>query len=92
MRTPPQHDRAALTADEQTLRACAARLEALAGELPAGAVTDFGTVLAALARRCEVASADLRTAAALFKSGPAESAGPAADRGRRGPDVQSNSD
>jgi hypothetical protein len=89
MRTPPQHDRAALTADGATLRECAARLEALAEELPAGAVTDFATVLAALARRCEVASADLRTAAALFGSGPAE---PAAGAGRRGPDVQSNSD
>lgn len=89
MRTPPQHDRAALTADEETLRACADRIEALAGELPADAVTDWGTVLAALAKRCEVASADLRTAAALFAP---ERAGRAADPPRRDPDVQSNSD
>lgn len=88
MRTPPQHDRAALTADGLTLTACAARLEALADELPAGAVTDWSAVLAGLARRCEVAAADLRAAAALFGPGRA---GPAADPAAR-PDVQSNSD
>lgn len=76
MRTPPQHDRAALTADGASMRECAARLESLADELPAGALTDWGTVLAALARRCEVAAADLGTAAALF--GP-ERAGAAAE-------------
>lgn len=88
MRTPPQHDRAALTSDGVTLAACAARLETLADELPAGAVADFGSVLAALARRCEVAAADLRAAAALF--GPGRAGLAAAPVAR--PDVQSNSD
>jgi hypothetical protein len=67
MRTPPQHDRAALTADAATLRACAARLEALAaGDLPAQDGTDWAGILASLAKRCEVAAADLERAAALY--------------------------
>jgi hypothetical protein len=66
MRTPPQHDRAALVHDAATLRGCADRLEQLTTGLPPGHGPDWAAILASLARRCRAAAGDLDRAAALY--------------------------
>jgi hypothetical protein len=73
MRTPPEHDRAMLHADTAALRDCAARLDALSddGLLAAGG-PEWNDVLAALAKRCRVAAAELERVAAAFFAVPGE--------------------
>lgn len=70
MRTAPEHDRAALSADAVSLRDCAARLDALASDLPADRLPRGADALAVLAKRCRTAADDLDAAAAAFDRAP----------------------
>jgi hypothetical protein len=85
MRTTPAHERAALHADAVSLRECAARLEALADELPADETgPDWTGILVLLAKRCRVTAEELEAAAALYGGNRGGRTAPGSEPNRAG--------